>query len=286
MNRLAASLPTFPDSVADEEIGAHVHLPRGREFAELTLVIGPCRSGSTAVLRAAAATGHTAHFQPFKRLIRRTLLGEEARFALPSGPGRGVLKETFGPFLLAESAFDPVTILSGLGYPSHLLNLIVTLRHPVDMYLSWERLHRANDRFGGTDTEVFVAAFRHTLDLHRRARDSGLRVTAFAADALSDSKPEDVLPVLFARHGLAYSSAAVRWPTAPGVLDASMVREPEPELFRAPGALDGVRRAAAFAFRAPRAGGAANGVPHQVTELIDEYQRFAAQTIEDLGGPA
>jgi hypothetical protein len=283
--RPTASVRTFPDTVGEEQIRARVHLPGERQLADLTLVVGPCRSGTTAVLRAAAATGHAAHFQPFKRLVRHTLLGEESRFVLPSGPRLTVLKETFGPFLLAESVFDPVAVLTGLGYPSHLLSLVVTLRHPVDTYLSWQRLHRANGKFGAIDTEVFVAAFRHTLALHRRARDSGLRVTAFAADALSDQKPEDVLPTLFARHGLAYTSAAVHWPMDPQSLDASMVREPEPELFRAPGALDGVRRAAAFTLRAPQADRAPTGVPHQVSELINAYQRFASQCTDDLGGP-
>ncbi|MDH6492282.1 hypothetical protein [Streptomyces sp. SAI-127] len=281
----AASPRTFPDTVGEEEIRARVNLPREREPSEIALVVGPCRSGTTAVLRATAATGHRAYFQPFKRIVRHTLIGEDSRFVLPSGPGPVVLKETLGPFLLAESLFDPVAVLSGLERPSRL-SVIVTLRHPADMYLSWLQLYRANGTFGGIDTEVFVAAFRHTLALHRRARDSGLRVTAFAADALAERKPEDVLPVLFARHGLAYTPAAVHWPTDPDALDASIIREPEPELFRAPGALDGVRRAATFTFRAPQADQARKGVPHQVAELIGPYERFAAQSTDDLGGPA
>ncbi|MFF2328376.1 MULTISPECIES: hypothetical protein [unclassified Streptomyces] len=281
----AAQASLLRERVPDAETADRVDLAEPDRLPPLTVVAGPCRSGTTALLRAAAATGHPAYFQPLKRLIRKAMAGEEARFALPPGPGPAVLKETFGPFVIGEAAFDPVSILRSRGYPESKLSLIVTLRHPVDLYHSWKRLHEANSRFDGLDTGIFVAAFRQGLRVHRQACDSGLVVTAFATDGLADRTPASVLAALFARHGLEYAERAVDWRHGrTETLDASIVRGTDPEVFRATGSLDGVRRSTAYRLSGPTAVPDTTDVPDPVAELVPAYETFTARSRVDLGG--
>jgi hypothetical protein len=273
------------DRVSEAEIRDCVRLPRRTDLPALTVVAGPCRSGTTALQRAAAATGHPSYFQPLKRLIRSAMVGQDAQFTLWPAAGPVVLKETFGPFVIGEVEFDPLGILRRCGYPISMLSLIITLRHPVDLFHSWQRLYGANGRFGAPSPDLFVAAFRHTLDVHQWARDSGHRVTAFAVDSLSNKEPESVLSTLFARHGLDYTSAAVDWTGASGGrLDELIIREPEPAVFRASGSLDGVRHATNYSLHGRQCGTLIRKVPDRVVELAVMYECFVAQCLNDLEG--
>lgn len=281
----AAQAALLRERVPDAETADRIELAGPGRLPPLTVVAGPCRSGTTALLRAAAATGHPAYFQPLKRLIRNAMTGEESRFRLRSGASPAVLKETFGPFVAGETEFDPVAILRSRGYPDSKLSLIVTLRHPVDLYHSWERLYEANAHVDGVDSHLFVTAFRQGLKVHHQACDSGLLVTAFATDALADRTPASVLAALFARHGLRYTDGAAEWSDGRAeALDTSIIREAEPEVFRAAGSLDGVRRSHAYVLGAPKAAPGGAEVPQCVAELVPAYETFMARSRVDLGG--
>ncbi|MFE1408311.1 hypothetical protein ACFW5D_32785 [Streptomyces sp. NPDC058770] len=90
------------EPVPDAETANRVELAEPDRLPPLTVVAGPCRSGTTDLLRAAAVTGHPAYFQPLKSLIRNAMAGEEARFELRTvglHEASGVLEslETYGP---------------------------------------------------------------------------------------------------------------------------------------------------------------------------------------------
>jgi hypothetical protein len=266
--------------VTDRDIVPRIRLSRPEKCPPLTLIVGPCRSGTTAVLRAAAATGHRAYFQPVKRILRQASVGRPEDFVVDPGTERIVVKETFGPFLPAEARFDPVALLAAAGYPVERVNLVVLLRHPVDTYLSWQRLYRAGPLSTDVDTSVFVTAFRHTVRVYEDAR---VPVTAFVPDGITMLDEATALANLFHRTGLAYGPAAVAWHThAARPLDELIERQPEPDEFRAPGALDGVRGADRYRFIARGTGAAGTGVPDEVLALQGEYDRFRQRCAVDL----
>jgi hypothetical protein len=261
-------------------------LPDDRNRPPVVVIAGPCRSGTTALLRSAAATGHTSYFQPLKRVIRSALVGENARFAIEPETSTVVMKETFGPFVAEEVDFDPLAVLRSKGYPAHQLSLVVTLRHPRELYSSWQRLYSANDSFDGPRAEIFTAAFRHSLALYHRARADGLTVTAFAVDNLPGTTSAEALRRLFDRHALRYTPRAVRWDGPSAVLDAAIRREPEPARFRAAGALDAVRHSTTYT--PPPVSGAqqdpaAPEPPACVLALVHAYESFVTFCKRDLG---
>lgn len=263
---------------------ARIHVPGPAECPPLTLIVGPCRSGTTALLRSTAAVGHPSYFQPIKQLIRGGLAGESPEFTIAPGDSPIVLKETFGPFVAEEVVFDPVEMLLTRGYPPRRLNVIATFRHPVDTYLSWKRMVSANPTFPVLDTGVFVAAFAHTEAVYERARANGITATAFVVDGCPHLDPRDVLRRLFTRHGLVYTDDAVEWGS--DKLDSLIHKEPAPALFRAPGALHAVRTSKSYRLEGPRHAGSLPGTPGDVVDLIAEYERLLIQSAVDVGHPA
>lgn len=265
----------------DDAIAAQIRVPDPEQCPPLTLIVGPCRSGTTALLRAAAAAGHRSYFQPLKQLIRKRLAGETTEFTVAPGREPVILKETFGPFVAEEAAFDPVELLCSRGYPPERLNVIATFRHPVDMYLSTERLVSANDSFTGLETGVFVAAFAQTVAVYERARARGIVTTAFVVDGYPDLEPRDVLRTLFARHGLTYTDDAVDW--AANRLDDLIPKDTAPAMFHAPGGLNGVRTSAGYRLERPRHTGSPADTPAGVAGLFAEYERMLTRSALDLG---
>jgi hypothetical protein len=66
--------------------------------SRIILTIAPCRSGTTAMLRAFGALGIESYLQPLKNLLRWQAVGEE-RVWCPGGTGRTLfIKETLGSF--------------------------------------------------------------------------------------------------------------------------------------------------------------------------------------------
>jgi hypothetical protein len=267
-------------TVAAARLSARIRLPAADECPGATLIVGPCRSGTTALLRAAAATGHRAYFQPVKRLIRKELVGEQATFEIEPSPHRVVIKETLGPFVHEEATFDPVRLLAAAGYPIVRADIVVVMRQPVSLYRSWERLYGVNSHLGPLNLDVFVTAFEHSISLYHAARASGLTATAFTPDAFAGADPARVVAALFARHNLRYDRRAVEWGADAPPLDRLMVKEPEPEIFRCPGALNGVRHS--IGYRLVDTGPDVTAHPARVAELVPRYETFRQHSAIDL----
>lgn len=269
-------------AVSEHDILKYLRIPDD-ELPPLTVILGPCRSGTTALLRAAAATGHRAYFQPLKRIIRQLSVGGSAtQFELPPSGDRIVIKETFGPFLLVEARFDPVMLLTARGYPKELITVLVMVREPGQMYLSWQRLYRSSREFGGVDVRVYSAAVRHTLACYQAACDAGITATAFVPDGMAEAGEHVVLAAIFQRCGLRFGPEAVDWQASGQQLDSVIERDSEPEPFRVPGALDTIRRSAGYRLLPPPSAEMSDTMPTEVIALRGTYDMFRAQCAADL----
>src|SRR5947209_13766937 len=89
-----------------DQITSRLKVPVLDGRSPVVCIVSPCRCGSTALLRATGCAGYRSYFQPLKRLIRKLLLGQNAGWELPYTTDPIVIKEAFGPFLLAEAGFD------------------------------------------------------------------------------------------------------------------------------------------------------------------------------------
>ncbi|QQC67890.1 hypothetical protein [Paraburkholderia ginsengisoli] len=140
-------LPITLDSVTDriaERLMALLER-RAESMPSLLFLWGPCRVGSTALLNVFAESGFQAIYQPIKNLLR-------AELAQSSRSGNGktppefpltlpitVIKETSGPYTVAECLFNPLETLLKSGFPPSKIRLIVLAREPGHMLASWTR---------------------------------------------------------------------------------------------------------------------------------------------------
>ena len=109
----------------------------GAQPERVVLMVSPCRSGSTAMLRVFGYSGYTAVFQPIKNALRWQNLETSAPWEMPAV--RSVfIKETFGPYHQFEVLFDPVQVLLEAGVDPARLRLVVLLREPADVWASWQ----------------------------------------------------------------------------------------------------------------------------------------------------
>lgn len=270
-------------AVSESDVLDRIRLPPPDDCPPLTLLLGPCRSGTTALLRAAAAAGNIAYFQPIKRMIRCALVGDHGVLTVRPGVAPIVIKETFGPFLKTEALFDPLRILVRRGYPQDRISVVVVLRDALAMYRSWSTLHLLNPRFGTVDTDVYVAAWWNAVDCYWRARTAGVASTAFVPDGFDGTTDrKGILAALFDRCGLVFGPEAVDWSAADRSLDESIEREPEPDLFLARGALATVRSSTRYQLLRRDSADVA-GIPEEVLRLRDAYEEFRASCLTDLG---
>src|SRR5262249_15628715 len=98
-----------------------------QDFPMLYFACGKARVGSTALSNLFGMTGMPSYYQPLKAILRDALVGQRLTpWAVPSATYEPCIfsKETIGPYVLAESIFNPLQLLIEAGYPRHRLHLI------------------------------------------------------------------------------------------------------------------------------------------------------------------
>jgi hypothetical protein len=106
----------------------------------LYFACGKARVGSTALSNLFGMTGMPSYYQPLKAMLRDALVGHRpAPWIVPSADDEPHIfgKETIGPYVLAESLFNPLKLLIEAGYPPHRLHLIMLDREPASSLASW-----------------------------------------------------------------------------------------------------------------------------------------------------
>jgi len=229
------------------------------------LMISPCRSGSTVMLRVFGYGGAAAYFQPIKNALRWGHLGENRPWIPPNDGGPVFIKETFGPFHRFETAFDPVQELIISGLAPDRLRLVVLLRDPGMVWVSWRTVWPQSARM-----ELLAQSYRACLSCVATARQSGIPVVQLKYEA-SARDPGQTLSPLFSEMGLGQAEKALRdWPIRPafGAAGSGVFLPKEPADYITQGAHDLVIQAAAFGKLPPRA-----------TPTAEELEQIARSSI-------
>ncbi len=194
-------------SVSLEDIVRRVFVPQ--MTPDIFLLVGPCRSGTTAQAKVFRALGILSHHQPLKSVLRCLLQGQEETYTLPTEP-RLLMRETIGPYTLTESSFDPVAVLLRAGVPREKLHVILMIREPLSTLTSWQEFFLSK-----RDPEILASNFIHayrTMQLIRQeAQASGLHVLHYVYETLRDHDPALVNEQLFSRLGMEISYRNIDW---------------------------------------------------------------------------
>lgn len=176
-----------------------------RRFAgkrpQVILCCGKCRVGSTPLSNVFGHAGLPALYQPMKTLLRYELVGETCP------PWRDLtndqpiifLKETFGPYVLAECKFSPLKVLLDAGFRSEDITLVVMERDPLATLGSWRRCW--DDRV--SSKELLATFFLASFNAHKTAimaADFGIQTEYYLHEG--SKEPEVAISQLFDSLGL------------------------------------------------------------------------------------
>ena len=173
------------------------------DFPTLYCAWGRCRVGSTALTNLFGVAGMPSYFQPVKVVLRHLLVGSSgAPWDVPMAKDEPHIfsKEMAGPYVLAESLFQPLQPLIAAGYPAQKLHFIMLDRDPASSLVSW--LEKWSDRIP-EDRLIhnYVTATLNTLRVEAFAKRHGVPVTHYVYEASKEATQS--VKTLFNRLGLA-----------------------------------------------------------------------------------
>jgi hypothetical protein len=210
------------------------------EFPTLFCAWGKCRVGSTALNNLFGMAGLPSYYQPVKAIARQRLTERDpAPWLLPSSAAHPYvfIKETAGPYLLAECLFIPLQQLIDAGYPASKLHLIILDRQPADSLASWI------DKWSSRAPEQILArnymiAALNVIRVRNHARRHGVKVTHYVYEA--SREPVTAAKALFRRLGLSdrFTDMTVTEWNEKGQLgsdQAKIIFPEEPDIYTVPG---------------------------------------------------
>ncbi|MCA1500637.1 sulfotransferase family protein [Bradyrhizobium sp. NBAIM14] len=185
-----------------------------QDFPMLYFACGKARVGSTALSNLFGMTGMPSYYQPLKAMLRDALVGKRpAPWAVPSADDEPHIfsKETIGPYVLAESLFNPLKLLIEAGYPRHRLHLIMLDREPASSLASWldKLISRAPE---DVLLRHYVVAALSAAQVASYAQRQGVAVTHYVYELSKEAVSS--VRVLFERIGLSGSfneNAVTSW---------------------------------------------------------------------------
>ncbi len=261
-------MQTNPDQKRDvslSEVINNIDIGAVQDVPRVILSVSPCRSATTAFLRVFGAVGIESHYQELKNVLRWLVQNKDFRWQLPRRPnGIIYLKETVGPFTIAEVSFNPLEVLLGAGFPPDKLQIIISGRAPLSTWDSW-------DQWDGRWTTVdrFIQAYRTVERIRQQVMRLELPMTTFVYEAIRDNDAEMVVEKLFERLAIPYSPRAVRgWSELPplGTSASNAVFPDEPPTFVVPGVHDRIKSSDGFTYFS-RANRIANLAPEEVKQI-------------------
>ncbi|RXH00716.1 sulfotransferase family protein [Bradyrhizobium zhanjiangense] len=201
------------------------HRP-AQDFPMLYFACGKARVGSTALSNLFGMTGMPSYYQPLKAMLRDSLVGKALTpWIVPSAADEPNIfsKETIGPYVLAESLFNPLKLLIEAGYPRHRLHLIALDREPASALASWleKLISRAPE---STLLAHYVVAALSAVRVASYARQQGVPVTHYVYEVSKEAVSS--VRVLFDRLGISGSfteNAVTSW-REPGQEQANNAR--------------------------------------------------------------
>lgn len=187
---------------------AQAFRPRASDdFPMLYFACGKARVGSTALSNLFGMTGMPSYYQPLKAMLRDAMVDRPlAPWTIPSAADSPCIfsKETIGPYVLAESLFNPLKLLIEAGYPPHRLHLIALDRAPASALASWldKLISRVSE---GTLLAHYVIAALSAARVSSYAREHDVPITHYVYEV--SKEPISSVRVLFDRLGLSGSFA-------------------------------------------------------------------------------
>ena len=213
-----------------KELASCVSLDDLADNSHIILAISPCRSGSTAMMRAFGAMGIDSHLQPLKNLLRWHSLKVKHHWQPYGGTTKPIyIKETLGPFSQAEVQFNPLELLLATGISVERLSLLVIGRLPLETWASWQ--HWWSER---TNAELLIKAYQQTEKIRQQAQLSGVETSTMIYDAFRDYPVDMLIQRLCLRLGINYYSKAVEgWHQLPrfGEKQSNIFIPQMPEVF-------------------------------------------------------
>src|SRR5215216_198118 len=189
------------------------HRP-AEDFPMLYFACGKARVGSTALSNLFGMTGMPSYYQPLKAILR----------------------EALGPYVLAESLFNPLQLLIEAGYPPHRLHLIALDREPASALASWleKLISRAPE---STLLRHYVIAALSAIRVASYANRQGIPVTHYVYEVSKEAISS--VRVLFDRLGLSSSfteNAVTSWqePRQGQVNNARVIFPSEATIYKVP----------------------------------------------------
>ncbi|EJN06972.1 hypothetical protein PMI42_08090 [Bradyrhizobium sp. YR681] len=196
------------------------------DFPMLHFAWGKCRVGSTALTNLFGTMGMPSYYQPVKAILRDAMVGNSLRpWIVPSASNSPNIfsKETMGPYVLAESLFNPLRILIDAGYPRHRLHCIMLDREPASSLASW--IEKWSDRASEkTLVHNYVAAALNAVRVASYAEQQDIPVTHYVYEVSKEAVSS--VRILFDRLGLSDSfteNAVTSW-REPGQVEANNTR--------------------------------------------------------------
>ncbi len=178
---------------------------------EVRMLVSPCRSASSCLLQSFSEHPDTdCHYQPVKSglrlngepdysIFRRQIMGEGI-----DSDALIVSKETIGHSTFPDCKLDVFPCADAV----RATDPIFLFRDPVDTWNSW-----ANVEWG--DLDLFVTAYRHTVDMFRYASRVSDRVSCVVCEQIGDD-PEAILRKMCEAFGIGYHPNMMNWQTTFG----------------------------------------------------------------------
>lgn len=200
------AVETLMREVTEALAGSYRHRS-AQDFPMLYFACGKARVGSTALSNLFGMTGMPSYYQPLKAILRDALVGHPLTpWIVPSADDEPNIfcKETIGPYVLAESLFNPLQLLVEAGYPLQRLHLIMLDREPASSLASW--LDKLKSRASeNTLLQHYVVAALSAARVASYAKRLGIPVTHYVYEVSKEAISS--VRVLFNRLGLSSSFA-------------------------------------------------------------------------------
>lgn len=170
----------------------HIHI--GGRPPPIVLIVGPCRTGTTALSNVLIRSGLHGYMQPIKSMRRAIEEGDiPVDFSVEDGHAPIISKETLGAKTAAEF-FDPLKTLIAAGYPKESIHLIGMMREPRATLGSWVKM------WGKILFDGFTKSFNMTQEIMDNAEGSGIAsITHYVHEAISTAPPAVVIGKLLDR---------------------------------------------------------------------------------------
>jgi hypothetical protein len=233
-------------SASLQEVVERIRFSEFGTSPQILLSVSPCRSGTTVLLRVFGAAGIEAHYQELKNIFRWRMQGDEFGWEFPNGRESVYLKETLGPYTLAEARFNPLDVLLGAGISPERLKVFVVGRSPLETWMSWTAWWRSI-----TNIDIFIQAYRTTEAIRLQADEAGVLAATFVYDSIRDAGAEVAIRRLFDRLGIHYYSIAIEgWQSLPpfGSAGSNVILPEEPPAFDVPNLHASVERADSLSY--------------------------------------